>query len=190
MSQTLTACDPPDSLGVIELVSETLDVLRLASESAFGRASHSGQSISEKELDRLSVGPLTGRVPELCPLAQLLFAWVVDRMQKGAIRSAIGTRVAIDGDWGQIRLLQALLEAEGVSEDDARQTTASLHGLNKLRVAAAHSLVADIRTAFELFGQTEVPSSTRAAWDICVDAVVASIKSISDILKEPDATPT
>ena len=180
MYRTNDLNDPPDSMSLFEEVSQALGRVIAGAEKRYGSGFHSGAGPTEEEIDRLTVGPIARRWDEVNDLCKLLHGWVVDRMSKTDIRSAIDGRFEIEGDWGQIKLLESLLRAEGIDAEQAKAVTAPLKGVNKLRVASAHRTNADMHTAFSLIGNDDVPPTPRDGWFDCVDSVAGALNRIAD----------
>lgn len=180
MFRTNMLCDPPDSISLFEQVSREVKRLIERTREQYGEPFHSCVDPTDKEIDRLTVGPLTRQWSEVCDLAKILYGWTIDRMSVRNIRRAIGGRIPTEDNWGQIKLLESLLVASGMSEEQAKTAIAPLKGLNILRVAAAHLGTADLTKAFGLLGIGAAPACPRDGWTRCVESVASAIGAVAD----------
>jgi len=179
MFRTNMMCDPPESSSAFEQLSDALTRLNDAARPRLGASFHSGADPSENEIDRITVGPLTREWRELLELAKTLLGWLVEQMSIQNLRRAIADRAPVDNAWKQIKLIEALLLAEGVSADEASDAIAPLTGVNILRIAAAHPAEADLTKAFSLMGLDHVPDTSRQGWLRCADSVTSALGAIA-----------
>ena len=129
MFQTRMQQNPPHSPSVIDLVKESCKHIddsfkELASICVFNPIQP-----NNIELSRLSVGPLTTQYDELLELAKILYGWIIETMEVDSLRKVLNTLgKSIDVEikkLRQIKLIERILIAKGMKEDDARSV--SLH---------------------------------------------------------------
>lgn len=183
MFQTRMQQNPPHSPSVIDLVKESCKHMEdIFKELASIRVFNPIQP-NNTELSRLSVGPLTTQYDELLELAKILYGWIIETMEVDSLRKVLNTLgKSIDGETKklrQIKLIERILIAKGMKEDDARSVTGPLVGLNELRIGAAHIGSLQLDYIFKLMGENSTPKTPRGGWISCVDAVTNSINSIA-----------
>ena len=174
---------PPDSPSLVDLVRAAIGDCDTAFHNRFGADLYGGGEPSDDKLRYVSVGPVNQTIDELYDLARTLNSWVTERMQVRALRAAIGTRGQVDKQWGQIKLLDQLLCVEGHEEDKVARATDPLRGLNKLRIASAHSLTVEADEAYRLMGAQAVPRLLREAWLFSVDSIVGALRALRELLR-------
>lgn len=184
MFQTRMQQRPPHSPGTVELVKTARSRLNQIFKAKFLFDLYDDSELESQPLSHLSVGAVTKNFSELLGLAKLLYKLFIEDMKISALRMALGDEIEYGADWRQIKLLEELIKLIG-SDDDAgvRKLTDPLRGLNKLRVADAHILNANLDRAFSLLGSNKVPETPRYAWIFCVDSIVKCINEISDIIE-------
>lgn len=169
MFETIVQQNPPFSPSVPELFETAREKFSRSFEVKFKIAIFSEHSPNERELQRLSVGPLHQGFDEVLDLSKLLYGWLIETMSLETLRKAIGKPV--NKEFRQIRLLEELLVSLGKTPIEARKLTAPLAALNELRVSAAHIGSSKLQPAFEILGEPRVPAKPRVAWDYIVNHV-------------------
>jgi hypothetical protein len=182
MFETRMQCNPPHSPGVTELIRNARSQLNTVFVEKFSIELYTDIKPSERELCKLSVGPINSQFSEVLELAKILYGWVIETMQIDPLRTALGGRTEENKNWRQIKLLEKLLVAKGLDEKQARSTTAPLVGLKELRIGSAHIGSPELEQAFKLMGTETIPQPPRAAWNWCVDAIAQCLNSIADAL--------
>lgn len=175
--QTRMMLDPPHSPSTVELLRDARHTLDQVFVHTYGVQLFGDDSLPD-ERNRLSVGPLGSDDAELCSLAKMVYAYVIESMSTKTIRAAIGSRVNVDKEWKQIKLLEELLKLEGVDPDAAETLAAVLKGANKLRIADAHLTEGDLVEAFRLLGSNPMPTTNRARYLTLVDNLCSAFASI------------
>ncbi|MBI1815352.1 MAG: hypothetical protein HYR72_10270 [Deltaproteobacteria bacterium] len=183
MFQTRMQQDPPNSPGVIDLFETAQHNIEVAFEARFGGSLFETAKPEERDLCRLTVGPLTDDFRELLDLTKIAYSWVIESISVKALRKALG-EAAYDKDWKQIRLLEELfVRSCKIPQDDGHSIVVPLRGLHRLRVAAAHPVVPDLAAAFREFETTSPPDRPRSAWVLCVDSVVECLRKVTALLE-------
>jgi hypothetical protein len=182
MFQTRMQSVPPDSPGVIDVIRESRSYLGEKIQEVFNVELFRDWEPSQRELDRLSVGPITiNQYDEVLELGKTLYGWVIETMQITPLRSVLDSLGgSINDKWRQIRLIEEILVNSGLARKNARDITASLVGLNELRVGSAHIGEPDLDKIFQLFGSQALPQTSREGWNICIDALENCLITIVD----------
>jgi hypothetical protein len=183
MFQTRMQNNPPNSPGIIELIRNS----RLNLEEVFKKQHQvnlfNSLEPEKQDLYRLSVGPLGNQFNDVFNLAKILYEWIIETMQIDSLHTCLSNLGGtINKDLRQIKLLESILKAKGMDVANARQITAPLVGLNQLRIGSAHIGALEMEPSFQLMGVQITPQTPREGWNLCVDAVVASLNSISSLL--------
>jgi hypothetical protein len=182
--QTRMQSNPPHSPGVVSLCRDVRENLANVFKDRFGVELFKDKDPSAKELCKLSVGPITNQYSEVGNLGKILYGWMFETMEVSALRDALTSLGASPNkNLRQIKLLEACLVEDGLELDQARAITAPLVGLNDLRVTAAHIAGPELEPIFNLMGASTIPSTSREAWNICVDSVSNSLNTIADNLR-------
>lgn len=183
MFQTRMQQRPPHSPGLTELIENARLNVDSVFQSVFSVPLFSATSPSKQDLRKVSVGPVSAD-EELLELAKILVGWAIEAMEIKSLRVAL-TKVggAVDNKLRQIKLLERILVAKGLDEPQARLITRPLVGLYELRIGSAHIGTVKFEQAFQLIGTSQMPSRPRARWEVCVDAVERSLRSIARVLQ-------
>jgi len=174
-----------ESPGVVKLIRDAKDELSLSFKKYIIADLFSDIEPSTQHLSRLSVGVIGRQFSEVFELGKILYQWVVETMQVKPLREILkllGSEV--DKNWRQIKILEKILMAKGLNQDQARKLTAPLVGLNELRIGSAHIGNPDLAESFKLMGTSVVPETPRLAWDFCVDSVIDCLSSISRLVQQ------
>ncbi|MEM6254850.1 MAG: hypothetical protein AAF821_18190 [Cyanobacteria bacterium P01_D01_bin.156] len=184
MFQTRMQQKPPHSPGVIEVIQNARSQLSDTFKNQFSVDLFKDKEPPKKEQYQLSVGPILGQMKEVTDFAKTLYIWAIEPMEIDALRAALtslgGT---VDKKLRQIKLLEKILIQKGLNLQQARSITAALVGLNDLRIVSAHIGGPESKASFQLMGATSMPETPIAAWDLCVDAVAASLRAIEQKLR-------
>jgi hypothetical protein len=176
--------NPPRSPGLTEVIENAKSDLDSVFQSVFSVPLFSRTSPSKQGLSKLSVGPVSSQDEELLELAKVLFGWTIETMQIDRLRAALTEMGgAVDSKLRQIKLLERILVAKNLDEAQARLITSPLVGLNELRLGSAHIGTVKFEQAFQLIGSSQMPSRTRARWEVCIDAVAQCFHSIARTLQ-------
>lgn len=184
MFQTRMQQNPPHSPGVVDLIRDARSQLNAGFQHQVTADLFSDAEPSKQELRRLSVGPVNNQFTEVLELAKILYGWVIETMQVDPLRdtlSALGG--VVDKKLRQIKLLEKILMAKGLDEEQARSMTAPLTGLNKLRIGSAHIDNPELEPIFRLIGASTIPETPRVGWNLCVDAVADCLCSVAGTLQ-------
>jgi len=183
MFETRIQCNPPNSLGVIELIRNARTKLNKVFIDKFSVDLFKDMEPSSQELSRLSVGSIFNQYTDVTELSKILYGWAIETMQVDSLRNALvllgGT---VDKNLRQIKLLEKILIAKGLDEPKARSITAPIVGLNNLRIGAAHIGSLELEPNFKLMGASSIPEP-RAGWILCVDAIALCLENIAVNLK-------
>ncbi len=179
MFQTRMQQNPPHSPGVIELVQNSRSRLNSIFNNQFSVNLFKDMEPNRQELCRLSIGPILNQYTEVTELAKILYGWIIETMQISPLRLAIAALGGtVDDKLRQIKLLEKILIAKGLDENEARSITAPLVGLNDLRIGAAHIGSLELEPSFQLMGASSIPETPRAAWHLCVDAITLCLNTV------------
>lgn len=182
--QTRMQNNPPHSPGVVDLIRDARSQLNAIFQHQISVDLFSDIEPSKQELSRLSVGPLNNQFTEVLELAKILYGWVIETMQVDPLRNTLSSLGGtVDKNLRQIKLLEKILMAKGLDEKQARSITAPLVGLNELRIGSAHIGIPEQEPIFQLMGASTIPKTPRLGWNLCVDAVVNCLCSITGILQ-------
>jgi hypothetical protein len=174
---------PPRSPGVTELIENARSHLNDIFQNRFSVDLFNNLELPDRALCRLSVGVISNQYEEVLDLAKVLYGWVIETMQISSLRSALGQLGAtVNQQLRSIKLLEAILEAKGLTNSQARSLTSSLVGLNELRIGSAHIGSPQLAASFQLMGASKIPDTPRKGWNVCVDAVANSLNSIANNL--------
>jgi len=183
MFQTRMQLIPPNSLGTIDLILGVRTKLQTIFQERFSVNLYSDYSPNKQEMSRLSVGVIGAQYSEVIDLAKTLYGWLIETMQIDSLRTVLSSCGGnVDRNLRQIKLLENILMARGADLSQARSITAPLVGLNDLRIASAHAGNFGLETSIQLMGVQKIPTKPRDGWFACVDAVIASLHSITDML--------
>ena len=190
--QTRMQNNPPRSPGVVELIRDARSQLNASFQyqNQISVDLFSNIEPSNQELSKLSVGPLTKEFTEVLELAKILYGWVIETMQIELLRKkliSLGGKVD-DKKIRQIKLLEKILMAKGLDEQEARSITAPLAGLNDLRIGSAHIGSTTLEPIFKNMGVSKIPETPRAAWHLCVDAITLCLNNITATLERSTAS--
>jgi hypothetical protein len=180
---------PVHSPGVIELLERTTTQLQSAWEQRFGgeifRAKESEEErAQERDRLRLSVGPVTGQFGEISALAKALYEALVEPLNVRSLRAALTCAgIEFGMEEKSLGLVRRVLDGIlSLPEDEVRRIMGPLRLLNRLRVTSAHTLSGNIEASLKMGGVRYDRPDPRSAWDALVDAVVASMESISEAI--------
>jgi hypothetical protein len=184
MFQTRMLLNPPNSPGVVELIRDARSQLNTIYKTNFSVDLFNDMEPSKQELYRLSVGPISNQFSEVLELARIFYGWAIETMQIAPLQSVLKKLdVAVDKGLRQIKLLERILMAKGLDEARARSLSAPLVGLNELRIGSAHIGSLELESIFQLMGASTNPQTPREGWNLCIDAVIASLTLISNALQ-------
>lgn len=184
--QTRMQNTPPRSPGVVDLIRDARSQLNACFQSQISEDLFINIEPSNQELSKLSVGPLTNEFTEVLELGKILYGWVIETMQFELLRNTLISLGdgKVDNKLRQIKLLEKILMAKGLDEQQARSITAPLVGLNDLRIGSAHIGIPKLQHIFvDLMGVSEMPEKPRAAWHLCVDAITLCLNKITATLE-------
>lgn len=173
--------NPPHSPGVTELIQNARSQLNTVFQQKFSVDIFTDGEPSDQDQSKLSIGPINSQYSEVFELAKILYGWVIERMQIVSLRSALGGTV--DNNLRQIKLLEKILMAKGLDNDQARLMTDPLVGLNKLRIGSAHIGNPALESTFKMMGASAIPQTPRESWNLCVDSVTVCLNSIASALQ-------
>lgn len=192
MFQTRMQQNPPHSPGVIDIIQDACSQLNETFKSLFSIDLFKAKEPSQKEKFQLSVGPILREMKEVTELSKILYGWTFETMSIKSLRKAFAELGGIVKDEDieefnklrQIKLLEKILCQKGLDLQQARSITAAFVGLNNLRIVSAHIGGPELEKSLQLMGEASMPETARAAWNICVDAVAASLKTIEATLRK------
>lgn len=183
--QTRMLCNPPRSIGIIELLENIQTEINDVFKSKFSKNLYNDYHPKDSEKSHLSVGPTTTTdFSQLCYLSKLLYKWIIESMKIVSLRSALGGYTDYDDKWKQIKLLKELLKIHNIESETIKEIINPLNAINNLRIFDAHLVERDLEQVFAIMGKDSLPDNPREAWKICVDSIVDSLNKISEILKK------
>ncbi|MGG6265473.1 hypothetical protein ACQ4M3_05645 [Leptolyngbya sp. AN03gr2] len=182
--QTRMQQNPPYSPGVIDLVRDARSQLNESFQKQISADLFNDMEPSQQDLRRLSVGVITHQFTEVLDLAKILYGWIIETMQIDPLRQTLNTLGGtLDKNLRQIKLLEKILMAKGLTEAQARSITAPLVGLNELRIGAAHIGSPELEPIFLLMGLSTTTEMPRFTWNLCVDSIANCLCSIASALR-------
>ncbi len=183
MFETRMQQNPPHAPNVVEVIDMAKQELHVIFKNRFRSELFKPSVVKNRELARLTVGPLREDTDEFCRLCKILYSLNVECIDISALRQALQSLGAsVDTQQRQIALMTALVGGVLGDDDKARRTTDPLRALNKLRVADAHLGEADLAEALKLLGETAPPPTVRDAWGSCVESIARTFHSLATAL--------
>ena len=182
MFQTRMQQRPPHSPGIVDILRNCRALLSESFKKKYNVEIINPINPSALELSRLSVGPLTRQFAELLELAKIMYGWVIETIRIDSLRICLSTAgQTMDKklkDLRQIKLLEKILIINGLGDIEALAVTSPLVGLNELRIGSAHIGSLELEHSFQLMGLSATPPTPKEGWNVCVDSVASSFRSI------------
>lgn len=178
--QTRMMLNPPDSLGVLDLIYNIKKKIDKKFESLTGEKIYKEKEPEKKELFSLTVGPLHDNYADLVFLAKILYQWTIESMQIKILKKAVKDALKDEPKAHQIRYLEeVLIQKANLTSEDAKDVVFPLRGLNSLRQMDAHlRSEREIKKALNQIGISEISSHKWRVWDSIVDNIVSCFKEI------------
>lgn len=175
--------NPPHSPNTVELLTEARDALGEAFTTAHASTLYNRFDLSDRDQQRISVGPLLG-ADEISALAQALYEWVIAPMDIAVLRKALDSmKVSWEDNWRQIKLLDVLMASK--RERQGTPPTAALRMINDLRVKQSHTVSRSVEDIFTLYGVEVRPFVARPAWLRLVDILSQALHDIAATPQRP-----